>query len=207
MEGVVQARRVLDEDPLNLMARLFLAHCLQASGDDGAAADEIRQVIELDDRHWVAHLLRGLNQVAQGMYDEASVSAERAFALAPWNLRVVGLRAGTLARAGERAKAEELLLARLNTLTTYGVPTARMLFHQVCSEVEHGAAWAEQAIEQRDIVAMIHLLGPDRRFWRTSSRWPALAGMMNLMNDDVCDSAIRSTNAGNLLADRSNRRT
>jgi len=32
---------------------------------------------------------------------------------------------------------------------------------------------------------VIHLLGPDRRFWRSSSHWPALAGMMNLMSDDV----------------------
>jgi Tfp pilus assembly protein PilF len=198
-QGAEHARRLLEDDPLNLMARLFLAHCLQASGDEGAAADEIRQVIELDDRHWVAHLLRGLNLVAQGLYDEASVSAERAFALAPWNLRVVGLRAGTLARAGERAKAEELLLARLYSPTTYGVPTARMLFHQVCSEVEPGVAWAEQAIQQRDIVAMIHLLGPDRKFWRTGSRWPALAGMMNLMNDAVGESRIRTTNAGRPL--------
>jgi TolB-like protein len=183
VEGAAQARRTLEEDPLDLMGRLFLAHCLQASGNDMAAAVQIRQVIELDDGFWLAHLLSGLNQAVQGMHREASVSAERAYALAPWNLRVVGLRAGTLMRAGERVRAEELL-ARLNPPTAYGVPTARMMFHQVCSEIEHGAAWAERAIEQRDTVAVIHLLGPDRKFWRSSSRWPVLAGLMKVASED-----------------------
>jgi TolB-like protein len=179
VEGAEHASRTLEEDPLDLVGRLFLAHCLQASGKEAAAAAEIRQVLELDDHFWLAYLLRGLNQLAQGRYDDALVSGEEAYALAPWNLRVIGLRAGTLMRAGETQKAEELL-DQLNPATAYGVPTARMLFHLACSEVDEGAAWAEKAIEQRDTVAVIHLLGPDRKIWSTSARWPALAGTMNL---------------------------
>jgi TolB-like protein len=178
-EGGAHARRMLDEDPLDLMGRLFLAHCLQASGDEVAAAAQIRQVLELDDRFWLAYLLDGLNQIAQGLHDQAFVSAHRAYTLAPWNLRVIGLRAGTLARAGESAKAGELV-ARLNPPTAYGVPMGRMLFHQVCGERDEGAAWARRAIEQRDTVAVIHLLGPDRKFWSSSSHWPTLARMMNV---------------------------
>lgn len=178
-EGVEHARRMLEDDPLNLLGRLFLAHCLQASGNVAAAAAQIRQVLDLDERLWLAHLLRGLNQVAQGLHDDALVSAERAYELAPWNLRVIGLRAGTLVRAGHIVKAEELL-DRLNPPSVYGVPTARMLFHQVCAEFEQGADWAERAIEQRDPVAVIHLLGPDTKAWRSSTRWPELARMMKL---------------------------
>jgi Tfp pilus assembly protein PilF len=178
IEGAEQARRMLERDPLNLMGRLFLAHCLQAAGHVAAAAAQIRQVLELDERLWLAHLLRGLNQVAQGLYEDALVSSERAYDLAPWNLRVIGLRAGMLMRSGDTAKAEALLNS-LGPPNMYGVPAARMLFHQVCSEFEHGATWAKLAIEQRDPVAVIHLLGPDTRAWRSSSRWPELARMMN----------------------------
>jgi TolB-like protein/Tfp pilus assembly protein PilF len=178
-EGAKHATRMLEEDPLNLLGRLFLAHCLQAAGHDAAAAAQIRQVLELEEHFWLAYLLCGINHLAQGMYDDAFAAAERAYVLAPWNLRVIGLRAGTLRRAGETAKAEELV-ARLNPSTAYGVPMARMLFHQACSEVEQGAEWAQEAIEQRDMVAIIHLLGPDRRFWSSSARWPTLARMMNL---------------------------
>ena len=203
-QGAEHARRMLEDDPLNLMGRLFLAHCLQASGNDSAAAAQIRQVLELDERLWLAHLLCGLNQVAQGLHHDASCSAERAYELAPWNLRVIGLRAGTLMRAGDTAKAEDLL-DKLDPPDVYGVPTARMLFHQVRAEVEPGAAWAERAIEQRDIVAMIHLLGPDRKFWRSSSRWPTLAGMMNLMNDAVGESRIRTPKEDSLTCVASSR--
>ena len=177
-EGAEQMRGMLDEDPLNLMGRLFLAHCLQASGNEAAAALQIRQVLELDERFWLAHLLCGLNQVSQGLHDDAMASAERAYELAPWNLRVIGLRAGTLMRAGAREKAEQLL-DRLNPPSAYGVPTGRMLFHQVCAEFEEGAGWAEKTIEQRDPVAVIHLLGPDTKAWRSSTRWGELAGLMN----------------------------
>ena len=185
-QGAEHARRMLEEDPLNLMGRLFLAHCLQASGNEEAAAAQIRQVLELDERLWLAHLLRGLNQVAQGLHRDALLSAERAYELAPWNLRVIGLRAGTLVRAGDAAKAEELV-DKLNPPDVYGVPTARMLFHQVCAEFEQGAYWAERAIEQRDPVAVIHLLGPDTNGWRSSTRWPELAKMMNVSESLVHD--------------------
>ena len=178
-DGAEHARRMLDEDPLNLMGRLFLAHCLQAAGNEAAAAVQIRQVLDLDERFWLAYLLHGLNQIAQGLFDSASASAARAYELAPWNLRVVGLRAGTLMRAGETSKAEALL-RQLNPATVYGVPAARMVFHQVCGELEEGATWAQQALEQRDTVAAIHLLGPDRKTWSSSSRWPNLARTMNL---------------------------
>ena len=183
--GAEQARRMLEEDPLDSMGRLFLAHCLQASGNDVAAATQIRQVLELDERLWLAHLLRGLNHAAQGMHDDALGAAERAYELAPWNLRVIGLRAGTLKRAGRLTEAEELL-DTLSTPSTYGVPTARMLFHQVCAEFDQGATWAEMAIEQRDPVAVIHLLGPDTKAWRSSRRWPELARMMNLPEAVAC---------------------
>ena len=179
MEGAEVARRMLEQDPLDLMGRLFLAHCLQAAGMDAAASAQIRQVVELDDRFWLAFLLRGLNEAVQARYEDAIVSAERAFALAPWNLRVIGLLAGISKRMGDMRRVDDLV-PRLKPADAYGVPTALMLFHLACSEVDKGAEWAEKAVEQRDPVAVIHLLGPDTRVWRSSSRWPSLAAMMNL---------------------------
>jgi hypothetical protein len=61
---------------------------------------------------------------------------------------VVGLRAATLMRVGETARANKLL-EQLTPGTAYGVPMARMIFHLGCSEVDQGVAWAENAIEQR----------------------------------------------------------
>jgi hypothetical protein len=84
-----------------------------------------------------------------------------------------------LRRTGNATRAEALL-RRLEPGDTYGVPNAMMLFHLACSEIDKGAAWAERAIQQRDPVAVIHLLGPDTHVWRSSSGWPTLSKMMNL---------------------------
>jgi hypothetical protein len=55
-----------------------------------------------------------------------------------------------------------------------------MLFHLACSDVDKGAEWAEKAVGSAIPWQCLHLLGPDTRVWRSSSRSPSLAVMMNL---------------------------
>jgi Tfp pilus assembly protein PilF len=46
-DGAEAFRLSLEQDPLDVMGRLFLAHCLQAAGDNAAALAQIREVLEL----------------------------------------------------------------------------------------------------------------------------------------------------------------
>lgn len=64
--------------------------------------------------------------------------------------------------------------------TAFGAPFGFVYYHLVCSEFEQAAAWAEKAIEQREPWAIFLLMPPLAKDLRRSSRWPALAKMMNL---------------------------
>ena len=46
--------------------------------------------------------------------------------------------------------------------------------------IDQAADWMEKAIEQRDPLAVVMLLGAGTEIWRSSPRWPALAKMINL---------------------------
>jgi hypothetical protein len=55
-----------------------------------------------------------------------------------------------------------------------------MYYHLVRSEIDAAADWAEKAIRQREPLVIYLLLVSLAEELRRSSRWPALAKMMNL---------------------------
>jgi hypothetical protein len=111
---------------------------------------------------------------------EALAYAEKGFSLAPWNVPNVGLLAGLLVRNGDQARADDLLRI-LGDGHAHGAPCALAIFHFICSEIEAGAEWMEMALAQKNqMVAMLLLTAPYGPLARSSSRWPALAKMMNL---------------------------
>lgn len=178
-EAVAEHRRALEEDPLNLIMRVGLAVSLRAAGRDEEAAQEARKLLELDPEFVAAYTLQALD-VTREPLAEALAYAEKAASLFSWNKPSVGLLAGLLVRAGDPARAREVLCT-LGDGQDYGVPCALAMFHLLCSENEQAAEWTERALEQRDqLVPMILLTPPWGPMLRTTSRWPALARKMNL---------------------------
>jgi len=64
--------------------------------------------------------------------------------------------------------------------TAPGAPLGFIHYHLICSEIEQAAGWAGKAIERREPAIIYFLLLPLAKALRRSSRWPALAKMMNL---------------------------
>ncbi len=174
-DGEEELRRALQEDPLHLLCRGHLAGCLAAAGNYPDAFRQLQQILEIDENYYVAHWYLSIMHAVRGMVPEALASSERAYALAPWNTIVVGLRAGMLARTGDLNGAEPVL-AQLRPGEAYGAPVGWAVFHLVCLEIDKAADWMEKAMAQRD-TRLFFLLRP---YFQTSSRWPALAKMMNL---------------------------
>ena len=85
----------------------------------------------------------------------------------------VGLLAGVVACEGDAARAESLLTQFLPG--RYGAAVGWAAYHLARRETDQAADWIAKAIEQRD--SAVPVLLP---YVRTSSRWPALAKMMNL---------------------------
>jgi hypothetical protein len=76
---------------------------------------------------------------------------------------------------GEVKRAEELI-QRLMSGETFGAPLGLSVFYLVCGEIDRAADWLEKLIEQRHPDATVVA----SMFFRSTSRWPALARLMNL---------------------------
>jgi tetratricopeptide (TPR) repeat protein len=169
----------VEGDPLNLTLGSMYAVALMVAGRDADAARECRRILELDENHHMGHLYLSLTYLEQGNAKEALASAERAFTLAPWSRSCTGYLAGLLRLAGDTGRAQEVL-EKLGDGRDYGTPFGFLYYHLVCSEIEQAADWAEKAIEQREPTIRFFLMYPLAKKLRQSSRWPALAKMINL---------------------------
>ena len=87
----------------------------------------------------------------------------------------IGTLAGVLRRMGEVSRAEELI-QKLMPADAYGAPMGLAVFYLVCGEIDRAADWLEKAIEQRDV----NVIWFASAWFRSTSRWPALARLMNL---------------------------
>jgi hypothetical protein len=72
------------------------------------------------------------------------------------------------------------LLQALGSGETPGDARAHALYHLLCGEIEEGAGWAENAVEERDASMMIYLRFVVSKGLRASHRWPKIAKMINL---------------------------
>ncbi len=173
-EAINEIDLTLKEDPLNVLGRVTLARCFLAAGRPLDAETELRKILELDENHPAALAILSHCRASRGMHAEALALAEKAYSFIPGAPNVIGLLAGLLMLTGDTSRAEALL-PKLGDGRTYGTPVGFAVFHLLCGEIDRVADWTEQAIEQRHplVYAFFGML-------RSSSRWPAIAKLMNL---------------------------
>lgn len=172
-EAIEELERALDDDPLHLLCRSHLAVCLHTAGKQAEAVRQVSQVLEMEERFGVAHWYLAIFQALEGRVAVSLTSAEKAYSLRPWDTLAVGLLAGMAARAGDKARVESLVAQLAPGAKRAAVGWAA--YHLARLETDQSADWIGKAIEQRD--SGVPVLLP---FMRTSSRWPALAKMLNL---------------------------
>jgi serine/threonine-protein kinase len=177
--AIEELERSLEEDPLNLHARIALEFALLVAGRASDAARECRRIMELDENHYMGYFLLSIFYTQQGKLGEAVQAAERAHAVAPWAMTVIGFLAGLLMRSGDARRAAEVL-QKLGTGEGYNAPYGFVYYWLLCSEIDQVAYWVHKTIEQRspNILAAMRL--PLAKDFRSSTRWPPLAKMMNL---------------------------
>jgi serine/threonine protein kinase/tetratricopeptide (TPR) repeat protein len=165
----------LEGDPINLLYRHHFADGLRNAGRFEDAEAELRRILEVDGNFPMAVATLGALCAQQGRLDEALGLSEKAYSLMPWSHPSAGQLAALLVRTGETSRAERVLEG-LRPGNAWGAPTGMAIFHALCSEFDQAADWAERAIKDR-YPRLVPILGP---LLRSSSRWPALARMMNL---------------------------
>jgi tetratricopeptide (TPR) repeat protein len=136
----------------------------------------LRKTLELDENFALGYYTLSSHCAANGQYTEALDLAEKACAIDSKTPYFVGLLAGLRSRtAGDTS---DDLIRQLESR-----PLGMALFHFVRDEMEPAVECIKEAIAQRDPLIPIFLSShPFGIKCRTHSRWPKLAGMMNLPN-------------------------
>ena len=179
VEPAIQlARRAIEEDPLEVWARMNLHAYLHASGREDEALEQLKKVVELDPNQVIALISMAMIYADQGDLDEALKIARRAYAVGPWSPDTIGILAGLTRRKGEEVEAS--LMNGLGSGDAPGDARAHALFHLLCGEIDQGADWVEKAIEQRDSSMMLYVRFVVSRRLRADQRWPKIAKMINL---------------------------
>jgi len=177
-EAVAHETMAIGEDPLNLQWRTERAIALRAASRRDECDAELREVITLDPRYWFPYFMLGVNLALDGNPDDASAIARQAYELAPWFKPLVGLQAAMLKRAGETARADELIAFLLSDEGSID-PIGAAMFYLVSGDLEKSADWVERAIEERQAAVAFFLRGHATALQHTR-RWPAIARLMKL---------------------------
>jgi TolB-like protein/Tfp pilus assembly protein PilF len=178
-EAITQFERDLEQDPLSVASRAFLARTLLAAGLYDRALAEAQTCLEIDENHWLPLSVMSLICVQLGHIEEALQAAEKCVRAVPWRSSVVGLLGGILAQFGEADRLDGLV-AKLREMAPIGF----FWYHLLRSEIDAAADYYAKMIEQRDPEATHLAAGRFLQPLRSSPRWPALAKMMNLSPED-----------------------
>lgn len=140
---------LLASDPLSPLPRKTLADAFAFRGNHQDAIEQLRRILELDDRFWLAYFSLGNIYTATGMWPDAIRAYEQGLQIAQYP-QMVGRLAGNYAQAGQDGEAQHVLARIADLAEPNSRAKAWMGFHLVRGELDRAAACLEEMIEGRD---------------------------------------------------------
>jgi eukaryotic-like serine/threonine-protein kinase len=174
-EGVQHFETLLDQDPLSVLFHSVFSTFLGIAGQYDRAIREAREALEIDENLWMTHWAMGLSYALTGAFAASRESLERALRLAPWIPIVREVLAGVLACDGEAQQAADLLAQRQGT-ATFGM----VIYHFLVGNIEAAMDAYSNAIEQRDLFAVLFASAAFLKPLRETPRWQSIARQMRL---------------------------
>jgi adenylate cyclase len=173
-------RRAVAVDPVNALARAFLASSLAALGHYAEAREEYERVIELNPSAPNTYASVGLCYLLEGKFEEAVAAAQQD--AAEWARLVVV----SSARWGQKRVAESDAALR-ELIAKYGETAAYQIaeLYGYRNDKDHAFEWLERARQQRDAGLpnlRTDLLLPNLH---SDPRWNALLHTMGLADDQL----------------------
>ena len=150
-EGIVEIKRGLDLEPLDINMGGFLAWAYLAVGQNERALEQARKTHDLEPSHPNGRWILSRAYVFNGRYEEAISLNEQWLQTDPTNqlaLREAGI---AYAKVGRRDKAEEMINKFREVAKTQYVPTCRIAaIYLALGEKEKAFAELDKAFEARD---------------------------------------------------------
>ena len=179
-EAIRNKQKAIELDPLSLMFNTGLSAALEAARRYDEAMAQCRKTLELDPNFASAHVELGWCSVYKGDTAAATAEFQKAKALdpAPWT---DGALAYAYARAGDRAKAEQMLREWDDRVKQrYISPSLRALLHLGLGEKDKGLDWLERCYEEQDGFCSGLKVYPGFDSLRTEARFQALLKKVGL---------------------------
>ncbi|HZM51585.1 MAG TPA: winged helix-turn-helix domain-containing protein [Vicinamibacteria bacterium] len=180
-EAARELEPVVQNDPLSIVTRWWLAAAYWFSRQTGRAREQAQRMAEIDARHPLTHMILGTCLLTEGDLAGAVAAYEKAAELGdrlPWLLGWLGLACG---RAGQKDRAhalrEELLAG---SASAYVSPFAIALISIGLDDADGAFEWMDRAIEERDPFVIPLLSYPILDPLRADPRYLCLLARMNL---------------------------
>ena len=180
-EGLAQARRARELDPLSPLINTLDGGFLAAAGHRVEARQRIRQALELQPDFWIALLYRGNMELDDQRYPAAIADLERASERSHRASPAYATLGVAYAASGDSARARAVLAAlELRAHAGYVPATRLAALHNALGDTPGALALLERAYAERDLG--IAFLGYDRSWnnLRTQPRFEALARRLDL---------------------------
>ncbi len=150
-QGIAEARRALDIDPLSSYATMTLAACLCTAGRLDEAIETARRAVEQDPESFVAHWMFGVSLGTAGRFEDAVVTLERAAGMSGRHTLAITSLAGVFGQWGKRPEAGALHRELLDRAVRGYIPAAHLAISAEASgQREEAIAFANRAWDERE---------------------------------------------------------
>jgi serine/threonine protein kinase/tetratricopeptide (TPR) repeat protein len=180
-QGIAEARRAFDSDPLSSYAGMILACCLCTAGRLDEAIETARRAVQHDPESFVARWALGVSLSTAGRFDEAVSTLETAAGMSERHSRALSSLAGVFGQWGKRSEAIALHGELMDRASRAYVPlTYLFLTAEGSGHHEEAMAFARRAWDEREPTLILHArYWPEFRTLRSDPRFAAILREMD----------------------------
>jgi len=178
-EGLAEARRAQQLDPLSAESNTWLGIDLYYARQYDPAIEQLRKVIEMDPSYWIAHEWLGLAFQQKGQMREALAAFQRARQLSDFPQARATL-GSSFALTGNRSEALKLL-SEMKELSKkrYVPPFDMATLYLGLGDKEQALTWLEKAYDERSWWMAWINVDPALDTLRSEPRFQAIVRKMN----------------------------
>ena len=180
-QGIAEARRALDSDPLSAYVTMILGVCLYTAGRLDEAIETCRRAVQQDPESFVARWALGISLGMDGRFEEAVSTLEAAAGMSSRHSLALTSLAGVFAQWGKPSEASALHCELLERASRAYVPLAHLgLTAEAAGHHEEALAFARRAWDEREPPFILHARHfPEYRTLRLDPRFAAILSEMN----------------------------
>ena len=150
-QGIAEARRALDSDPLSAYVTMILARCLCTAGRLDEAIETCRRAVQQDPESFVARWTLGVSLGTAGRFEEAVSTLEAAAGMSGRHSLALTSLAGVFGQWGKQSEAAALHRELLDRRARGYVPLAHLaLTAEAAGQHEEAMAFARRAWDERE---------------------------------------------------------